>query len=53
MFWLVALLFWLMQLFIALFRFSRSSATKCVPLNNEPYMTRPTLIAVNLVEPNN
>ena len=50
MFWLVALLLWLMQLFIALFRFSRS---KCVPLNNEPYMTRPTLIAVNLVEPNN
>ena len=32
--------------------FGRSSATKCVLLNNEPCMTRPTLIDLNPVEVN-
>ena len=32
------------QVFIALLNFSRSLATKCVSLINEPCMTRPTLI---------
>ena len=38
------------ELFIALFNFSRSLQTKCVSLNNEPYMTRPTVIDLNPIE---
>ena len=33
-------------------KFSESLATKCVSLNNEPYMTRPTLIHLNTIETN-
>ena len=38
---------WLI-IFIVLLSFSRSLATKYVPLNNEPYMFRPTVIDLNL-----
>ena len=34
---------------IALLSFSESLATKCVSLNNEPCMARPTLIDLNPV----
>ena len=40
------------QVFITLLSFRRSLATKCVLLNNEPCMTRPTLIDLNSVEVN-
>ena len=36
--------------FIVLLNFSSSLATKCLYLNNEPCMVRPTLIDLNLVE---
>ena len=38
---------WLI-IFIALLSFNRSLATKHVPLNNEPYMFRSTVIDLNL-----
>ena len=38
------------QVFIVLLSFSESLATKCLFLNDEPYMVRPTLIDMNLVE---
>ena len=38
------------QLFIGLLSFSSSLATKCVSLNDEPCMIRPTLIYINPVE---
>ena len=38
--------------FIVLLRFSRSLATKCVSLSNEPCMARPTLIDLNPTELN-
>ena len=38
------------QLFIGLLSFSTSLATKCVSLNDEPCMIRPTLIYINPVE---
>ena len=38
------------QVFIAVLSFSGSLATKCMPLNNEQYMIRPTLIDLNPVE---
>ena len=38
------------QVFIALLSFSRSLATKCVSLNNEPCMIRANLIDLNPVE---
>ena len=38
------------QVLIVLLSFSRSLATKCVSLNHEPCMIRPTLIDINLVE---
>ena len=37
------------QVFIALLNFSRSLVTKCVPLNNELCMIRPTLTDLNPV----
>ena len=40
------------QIFIALLSFSESLTTKCVSLNNEPCMIRPTLIDLNPVELN-
>ena len=40
------------QVFIALPSFSGFLATKCVSLNNEPCMTRPTLIYLNPVDLN-
>ena len=40
------------QVFIALLSFSGSLTTKCVSLNNEPCMIRPTLIDLNPVELN-
>ena len=40
------------QVFFVLLNFSRSLATKCVPLNNEPYMIRPNLIDLNPVDLN-
>ena len=44
---------WLIkQVFIALLSFSGSLATKCMPLNNEPFIARPTLIDLNPVEIN-
>ena len=45
------------QVLIVLLKFSSSLArvakirTKCMPLNDEPYMVRPTLIDLNPVEP--
>ena len=38
------------QVFIALLNFSRSFATKCVSLDNEPYVIRPTLININPIQ---
>ena len=38
------------QVFFILLSFSESLATKCVPLNDEPCMTRPTLFYLNPVE---
>ena len=38
------------QVFILLLSFSGSLATKCVSLNDEPCMVRPTLIDLNPVE---
>ena len=38
------------QVFIVLLSFSESLATKCVSLNDEPCMIRPTLINFNPVE---
>ena len=38
------------QVFVVLLSFSRSLATKCVSLNDKPYMIRPTLIDLNPVE---
>ena len=35
-------------IFIVLLSFSKSLATKYVPLNNEPYIVRPTVIDLNL-----
>ena len=44
-------MFWLIkQMFITFINFSGSLATKCVSLNNEPCMTRPTLIGLNPIE---
>ena len=40
------------QVFIALLRFSGSLTTKFVSLNYEPYVTRATLIGLNLDELN-
>ena len=40
------------QVFVALLSFSKSSTTKCVSLNNEPCMIRPTLFCLNLLELN-
>ena len=37
-------------MFIALLSFSGSLAFKCMSLNNEPCMTRPTLIDLNSAE---
>ena len=39
-------------MFIALLNDSESLATKCVSFDNEPCMTRPTLIGLNPVELN-
>ena len=38
------------QVFIVLLSFSESLAIKCVSLNDEPCMVRPTLIDLNPVE---
>ena len=38
------------QVFVVLLSFSESLTTKCLFLNDEPYMVRPTLIDMNLVE---
>ena len=38
------------QVFIGFFSFSRFLATKCMSLNNEPCMIRPTLIDLNPVD---
>ena len=38
------------QVFIVLLSFSKSLATKCLSLNGEPCMVRPTLIDLNHVE---
>ena len=38
------------QVFIVLLSFSSTLATKCVPLNDEPCMVRPTLIDLNPIE---
>ena len=40
------------QVFIALLVFSGSLVTKCISLNNQPYLTRPTLIDLNTYENN-
>ena len=40
------------QLFVASFSFSSSLATKCVSLNDEPCMVRPTLINFSPIELN-
>ena len=37
-------------MFIVLVSFNSPFATKCVSLNDEPYMVRPTLIDLNAVE---
>ena len=39
-------------MFIALLSFIEYLATKCVPLNNDPCLIRPTLIDLNPVEIN-
>ena len=38
------------QVFIVLLSFNKSSATKCLSLNDEPCMIRPTLINLSPVE---
>ena len=38
------------QVFIVLLSFSSSLATKCLFLNDEPYLIRPTLINLNPAE---
>ena len=38
------------QVFIVLLNFGQSLATKCMSLNNEPCMTRPFFVDLNLVE---
>ena len=38
------------QLFIVLLSFNSSLAAKCLSLNGEPYIVRPTVIASNPVE---
>ena len=38
------------QVFIVLLSFSSSLATKCVSLNDQPYMVRSTFIDLNPVE---
>ena len=38
------------QVFTGLLNFSESLATKCMSLNNEPCMNRPTLIDLNPVK---
>ena len=38
------------QIFLVFLSFSSSLATKCVSLNNEPCMARPTLLDLNSVE---
>ena len=38
------------RVFIALLTFSRSLATKCVSLNSEAYIVRPTVTDLNPVE---
>ena len=38
------------QVFIGWSSFRESLAIKCMSLNNEPYMTRPTLIDLNKVK---
>ena len=44
-------MFWLIkQAFMALLSFSESLATKCVSLDNEPCMTKPTLVDLNHIE---
>ena len=40
------------QVFIQLLNFSWSLATKCVSLDNEPYLIRPTLVDLILTELN-
>ena len=40
------------KVFLALFSFSKSLATECLLLNNEPLMARPTLIELNPVAHN-
>ena len=45
-------MFIIKQVFIAFLSFDESLATKCVSLNNEPCMIRPSLIDLNPVEPN-
>ena len=37
-------------MFISLLSFSESLATKCLSVNNEPFMIRPTLVDLNPVE---
>ena len=42
--------FWLIkQVFISLLSFSKSLASKCVSLNHEPYMAKPSLIDLNFI----
>ena len=44
-------MFWLIkQAFMALLSFSESLATKCVSLDNEPCMTKSTLVDLNHIE---
>ena len=44
-------MFWLIkQGFMALLSFSESLATKCVSLDNEPCMTKSTLVDLNHIE---
>ena len=46
-------MFWLIkQVFIALLSFSGCLETKFVSLNNESFMTKPTLIVLNLIKLN-
>ena len=46
-------MFWFIkQMFTTLMSFSGTLVTKCMPLNNEPCMIRPTVFALSLVELN-
>ena len=38
------------QVFIVLLSYSKSLVTKCLPLNEETYMVRPTLIDLNPIK---